>query len=106
MEFCLGGSPKARENESGDLTLAGHVRSEAPTGLVFDSAATDAAGLASDGDLQCSSLSSNQATWLDNESNLEGGLVVRRADGKAALYIGSSGTVKVRGDCLEGFGVF
>jgi hypothetical protein len=83
---------------AGDIWLTGVEKTGAATGLRFGSAV----GLSSAGDLVRAASYSNQAAWLDNNTNLSGGLVFKE-NGTAMVHMSTGGVVRVRQAVASGF---
>lgn len=84
-------SDKMQVTDVGIIRLQGIEKSGPLSGLRFGSAAS----VSPDGDLIRTISFYNQGAWLDNESNLTGGLIIRR-HGTAHVHISTGGTVRVR----------
>lgn len=84
-------SDKMYVTNSGGLRLQGIEKSGPLSGLQF----SNAASVSADGDLIRDVSYYNQGSWLDNPSNLTGGLVFRR-NGTAHVHVSTGGAVRVR----------
>lgn len=84
-------SDKMHVTDAGVIRLQGIEKNGPLSGLRFGSAAS----VSSDGDLIRTISYYNQGVWLDDESNLTGGLIIRH-HGSAHAHISNGGTVRVR----------
>jgi hypothetical protein len=91
-----------RQTRNGRLQVKGAITTGALSGLRFGSAAS----MATNGDLVCTSVLSNQSAWLDVPGNLTGGLIFRAPNGNVTMHFASSGAIRTRANANQGFGAF
>lgn len=87
-------------DQSGAMYLNSTVTNGTLTGLIIKNN-TSGASISGNGELVTPNLSEHQNAWLDVESNLVGGLVLRNPNGQAIMQIASNGNVRIRNYRLE-----
>ena len=88
--------------QAGDFQLRGSQKTGSLSGLQFGSAVS----IDNNGNLFCNSITPYQAAWLDNSSNLTGGLVLGRPDGTVYAHLASSGDIKIKKRVVMEYGTF
>jgi hypothetical protein len=95
-----GANKRMVNDRAGTTFLDAGVINGPLSGLRFTKNSTGAA-VSDVGELITPNLQQNQGSWLDQPSNLSGGIVLRNPDNQAILHVASTGAVKIRNYALS-----
>jgi hypothetical protein len=94
-----GANKRMVNDRAGTTFLDAGVINGPLSGLRFLNNSTGAA-VSDAGELITPNLQQNQGSWLDQPSNLSGGIVLRNSDNQAIMHVASTGAVKIRNYAL------